>query len=123
MNHRYKIYQSPGWHSQPDDPEIGSTDDEREAAMLAGERIDIHMPGNSNKYDSYAIDAETGERLTPLDSYRCDMCDSLYEWGAGPIGTMDGEILECARAVEKHRVTWVCEACASRTPACDDVNR
>ena len=31
----YTIYQAAGWHGEPSDPVIGTTDDEREAAIRA----------------------------------------------------------------------------------------
>jgi hypothetical protein len=80
--------------------------------MIAGCRVDIGMPGGCNKYNAYAV-AENGNQVERIESYCCDDCERLIEWGAdGPIGTMDDEILECAESVEKHLVTWVCEECA-----------
>jgi len=111
---RYAIYQAPGWHGQPDDPVICTTDDETRAAMRAGCRADIGMPGDCNHYDCYAVDTETGEQVEPIESYCCDDCGELNEWGGdGPIGTMDGEILSYPDSAEKHLVHWVCEDCAS----------
>jgi hypothetical protein len=89
-----------------------TTDEEREAAMRAGCRIDIRMPGGSNKYDAYALD-ENGDEVDRIESFVCDECEDLVEWGeCGPIGAKDGRILECAGAVEKHLVTWLCSECA-----------
>lgn len=108
----YTIYKAPGWHGEPCDPVLTQTDDEREAAMLAGERVDIRMPGGSNPHNCYAVDAD-GELVEPIESYRCDECGELVEWGSdGPTGTLDGEVLECPEAHESHLVTWVCETCA-----------
>ncbi len=109
----YTLYRAPGWHSEPEDPEICQVETEEEAALLAGERIDIHMPGGSNRYDSYALD-EDGNRVDRIMSYRCDECDEVIPWGDdGPVGLDDaGEILECPGGREKHTVTWVCEHCA-----------
>jgi len=108
---KYTIYQAPGWHGEADDPIIDETDDEREAAMRAGCRIDIHMPGASNRYDAYALD-EDGEEVERIESFRCDNCGEIVEWGDGPIGAKDGRILECPGGVEKHLVTWLCATCA-----------
>ena len=108
----YTIYQTPGWHSEPTDPVIASIDDEHEAALRAGERVDIHMPGNCNAHDCYALD-EDGDCVEPVESFRCDKCEELVEWGdSGPIGTMEGKVLECPDAMETHLVTWLCKDCA-----------
>ncbi len=108
----YTVRKAPGWHGEPCDPVVCTTEDEREAAMLAGCRVDIHMPGNCNSNDCYAED-EDGHRIDPIESFRCDDCGELCEWGdSGPWGTMDGKILECPGGVEKHLVTWVCDDCA-----------
>ena len=58
----YTIYRAAGWHGEPNDPMIAEVEDEREAAMLAGERVDIHMPGASNQYDKYAVD-DSGDEI------------------------------------------------------------
>lgn len=110
---KYTIYRAPGWHGEPEDPVIGTTNDEREAAMTAGCRADLGMPGNCNPHDCYATD-EDGKKVDRIESYRCGDCDELIEWGDGPTGMMGGEILECAGAVESHLVTWVCEGCAEK---------
>ena len=108
----YTIYKAPGWHGEPSDPVIEVTDDEEYAAMMAGCRIDIKMPGNSNRYDKYAAD-EDGQRVDRVDSFACDSCGELTKWGAdGPHGCMDGEVLECPEVIGKHLVDWVCEDCA-----------
>ncbi len=110
----YHIYLAPGWHGELSDPLICVVDDERLARMMAGERIDIQMPGACSKYRCYAVDEETGERLEPIPSFRCDACGELREWGEyGPIGGMEGRILECPGAAPKHLVTWMCEDCAA----------
>lgn len=110
----YTIYRAPGWHNEPTDPVIGVTDDEHEAAMMAGERCDIKMPGSCNAHDCYALN-ENSERVEPIESFRCDNCGELVEWPEyGPIGAMGGRILECPDAVEKHLVTWLCESCAEQ---------
>lgn len=107
----YKIYQSPGWHGEPSDPVIHETDDEREASLMAGRRVDIKMPGGSNRHDCYALDSD-GDTVAPTESFACDGCGELHEWGDdGPQGAMDGRILECAEAAEKHLVTWLCCEC------------
>ena len=109
---KYTIYQAAGWHGEPEDPVLATTDDEREAAMRAGCHADLGIPGNCNTYDAYAMD-EDGNPVEPIDSFCCDKCGKLVEWGEyGPTGTMDGKVLECAGAVDKHLVTWVCENCA-----------
>ena len=107
----YTIYKAAGWHGEPSDPVIGTTDDENEAAMRAGCRADIGMPGNCNKYDAYATDDAGGE-LDRIESFRCDSCEKIIVWGDGPTGAMDGEILECPESVEKHLVCWLCDDCA-----------
>jgi uncharacterized protein YlaI len=108
----YTIYSRPGWHGEAYDPVIDTTESEREAAMLAGCRIDIHMPGACNKHNMYALD-EDGNRVEPIESFRCDACGELTEWGeSGPVGAMDDRILECPQAAEKHLVTWLCDDCA-----------
>lgn len=108
----YRIFKAPGWHREPADPMTHETDDEREAAMMAGERVDIHMPGNCSSHDCYAED-EDGETVTPIESFRCDVCDELFEWGeCGPQGGYGGSLLECPEGMEKHLVTWMCDACA-----------
>lgn len=108
----YTVYRAAGWHGEPDDPVVLETDDEKEAAMLAGCRVDIGMPGSCNPYDAYATD-EDGDEVDRIESFCCDECGELTEWGEyGPTGTMDGEVLECAGGVEKHLVTWVCDECA-----------
>ena len=109
---RYQVYSAPGWHGKPEDPIIMETDDEHEAAMRAGERRDIKMPGGSNRYDAYAVDAETGDEVERVESYRCDVCEELTEWGDGPIGMRNGRVLDCPGAIEKHLVTWACPSCA-----------
>jgi hypothetical protein len=114
MTAQYQIYRAPGWHGEPDDPLIAETDDEREAALRAGCRIDIGMPGASNKYDAYAIDSETGEEVERIESFWCDVCEELVAWGDyGPQGGNGGRILECPQAAEKHTVTWMCDDCAA----------
>lgn len=106
---RYQIYRAPGWHGQPTDPVIEETDDALAAAMRAGCRVDIGMPGQCNRHDAYAIDTATGERVEPIESYCCDACGDLIEWGDGPIGAMNGQILGCPEAAEKH---LLCHDCA-----------
>ncbi len=111
----YTIYRAPGWHGEPTDPVIGHVETERQAALMAGERVDIRMPGGSNPHDCYAVD-EDGELVDPIESFRCGACGELTEWGdgeeGGPTGTQDGQVLPCPGAVESHTVTWVCEDCA-----------
>ena len=108
----YTIYRAPGWHGEPSDPVIGRTDDEREAAMRAGCRVDIKMPGQCNRYDAYAVDDDTGERLEAIPSFRCDHCGELIRWGNyGPTGVYEGRVLECAGGMDKHLVDWVCDDC------------
>ena len=107
----YTIYKAAGWHGESNDPAIATTDDEREAAMRAGCRQDIGMPGDCNKYDAYAVDEE-GNKIERIESFCCDMCGELCEWGNGPLGGMDGKILECPGGAEKHLVTWMCEECS-----------
>ena len=108
----YTIYRAPGWHGEPTDPVIDTTEDERTAAMRAGCRVDIRMPGQSNRYDAYATD-EDGNQVERIESFACDECGEIVEWGeSGPVGTQDGRILECPGGVEKHLVTWLCEDCA-----------
>ena len=109
---RYQVYQAAGWHGEPSDPLLMETDDERRAAMLAGERVDIKMPGGSNRYPAYAVNAETGERLERIESYICDRCGELTEWGDGPQGIYNGRIHGCPASLPKHLVTWVCDDCA-----------
>jgi len=110
---KYIVRKAPGWHGEPHDPVILETDDEEEAAMRAGCRVDIKMPGDSNPYDAYALDEED-EWVERIESFSCGKCGELTPWGEyGPTGTMDGRVLECAGAVEKHLVTWVCDGCAS----------
>jgi len=113
---KFTMYRAPGWHGEPDDPIIGETDDRQHAAMRAGLRVDLGMPGDSNKYDAYATD-EDGTEVDRIESFQCDECGEIVEWGNGPIGTMDGRILGCPQAVEKHLVTWVCEECAAEMDA------
>lgn len=111
----YTIYKAAGWHSEPDDPEIMRTDDEETAALRAGCRIDISIPGGSHKYDAYAVDNDTGEVIDRIESYQCDECGEIVAWDDdGPTGTYNGEILECAESMESYLVTWVCPACADR---------
>ena len=110
----YTVHRAPGWHGDPGDPVIMTTDDEREAALRAGCRVDLGMPGASNKYDAYAV-GEDGEEVDRIESFCCDGCEKLVEWGwGGPIGAMDGKVLECAAAVEKHLVCWLCEDCTDQ---------
>lgn len=112
----YTVYKAAGWHGEPIDPVILRTDDEREARMRAGCRIDIHMPGFCNRYDAYATD-EDGDRVEPIESFQCEECGGIEEWGEdGPIGTKDGRWLECVGSREKHTVTWVCQSCADGMP-------
>ena len=109
---KYTIYKAPGWHGDPTDPIIRETDDEREAAMRAGCRIDIKMPGGSNKYDAYATD-EDGNELPRIESFCCDSCGKIVEWGeGGPSGAYNGRLLDSPGSVEKHLVTWLCDGCA-----------
>ncbi len=109
----YRVFQAPGWHGEPNDPCIMETEDRQAAAMRAGERADIGMPGHCNPYDAYAQD-EDGNDLDLIESFRCEACEELIEWGEyGPTGTMGGKVLECAESVEKHLVTWLCTDCAS----------
>lgn len=111
---KYEVREAPGWHNKVNDPVIFTTEDEAEASMWAGMRIDLIMPGNCNSYCHYAVD-EDGNEVERIESFRCDECGELVEWGEhGPVGTKDGEILECPRAMEKHLVTWVCEDCAEK---------
>ena len=110
----FHVYQAPGWHGQPDDPCILVTHDEREAAMRAGERADLRMPGDCNQYDAYAEDAD-GNRVEPIESFCCDACGKLAEWGEhGPTAMKDGEIAE---GMETHLVDWVCDDCFERSEA------
>lgn len=109
----YTIYRAAGWHGEPEAPIIGETDDKREAALRAGCRADLGMPGGSNPYDAYAED-EDGNEVDKIMSFCCDECGEIVEWGEyGPTGTMKGKILECPEAMESHLVTWICEDCAS----------
>jgi hypothetical protein len=109
----YNVYKAAGWHGDPTDPVILETDDEHEAAMRAGCRADIGMPGSCNPYDSYATDAETGDLVEPIESFCCDSCGEIVEWGEyGPNGAIDGRLLECPQAAEKHLVCWICDSCA-----------
>ena len=108
----YQVKSLPGWHCEPEDPEIYETDDAREAAMQAGCRMDLVMPGNSNRYNAYAVDSH-GCEVERIDSFCCDECADLTEWNDGPTGTMDGEVLECPEVVEKHLVMWICDECAA----------
>lgn len=111
---RYEIYLAPGWHGQPEDPIVGATDDRETAALIAGENLAIKIPGDSAAHRYYAADSSTGERLEPLESFRCDVCGDLFPWGEhGPIGTKDGRVLECPGGVEHHLITWCCESCAA----------
>lgn len=112
----YTIYRAAGWHGEPTDPVIGETDDRREAAMRAGCRVDLSIPGECNRYDAYVVD-EHGERVEPVESYQCDCCEALCGWcgngsSDGPIGTRDGVVLECPAAWPSHLVTWMCPTCA-----------
>ena len=108
----YTVYRAPGWHSEPDDPVIMETLEKEDAAMRAGCRVDIHMPGGCNPHDAYALD-DDGELIDPIESFQCEECGELCEWGKyGPVGTMRGEVLECAGAMESHLVTWLCRECA-----------
>lgn len=108
----YTIYRAPGWHREPYDPPICTTDDRDEAALMAGERVDIRMPGGSNPHNCYAED-EDGELIDAVDSFRCDECGELHAWGDdGPTGAIDGQILPEPGAHESHLVTWICEDCA-----------
>lgn len=108
----YTIYQAAGWHGEPEDPVIGRTEDMHEAAMMAGERVDIRMPGGSNPHDCYALD-EDGERIDPIESYRCDRCGELFEWGDdGPTAADDGYIIDEPGVYESHLLTWLCGSCA-----------
>lgn len=117
---QYHIYRAPGWHGEPSDPLIERTNDERYAAMRAGCRIDIGMPGQCNRHDAYAEDKD-GNRVEPIESFFCDACEELVEWGeTGPVGVMDGRILECPGGVEKHLVTWICESCADTFEESED---
>lgn len=111
----YTIYRAPGWHGKPHDPVVATTDDRRRAAMLAGERIDIHMPGGSNRYDCYALD-EHGREVARIESYRCDQCNELVEWGDdGPAGgAAEGRVLECPEGYPSHLVTWLCDDCLAQ---------
>ena len=109
----YTVHQAPGWHGAPSDPVIMTTDDIHAAALRAGCRVDITMAGTSSKYDAYAVD-EDGEKVDRIESFCCDSCEELVEWGEdGPIGTMGGEILECPQTAKNHLVSWVCEDCAN----------
>ena len=113
MKTLYTIKRRSGWHGQPTDPTIETTPDVEHAALRAGCRIDIHMPGGSNPYDAYAVD-EDGEEVEPIDSFCCDECGELIPWGEyGPTGTMGGKVLECPQGVESHLVTWMCDDCAA----------
>jgi len=116
---KYTIYKAPGWHGESDDPIIGTTDDERDAAMRAGCRIDIEMPGASNKYDAYATD-EDGNEVDRIESFRCSICGELVEWGDGPMGAHNGRLLDCPQSVEKHLVTWMCASCADEFEDTED---
>lgn len=114
MSKRYEIYKAPGWHSELDDPVIATTDDARDAAMRAGCRADLRMPGGSNCYDAYTIDTTDGSEVERIESFRCDHCHELIEWAKeGPYGALEGQLLDCPEAVEKHLVTWLCEECAA----------
>lgn len=109
---RYTLYRAAGWHTEPTDPVIGHPASRRDAALAAGERVDLRMPGSSDPHDCYAVD-EDGAEVEPVQSYRCDACGELHEWDDdGPTGTKDGEVLLCPAAHESHTVTWVCEQCA-----------
>ena len=108
----YTIYQMPGWHGEPENPIILETDDEHEARLWAGLRLDHRMPGASNRYPYYACD-KNGREVERLDAYRCADCGEMIPWGDdGPVGMMGGEVLECPQSVETHLVSWVCEKCA-----------
>ena len=110
----YTVYRAPGWHGEPTDPIIYRTNDETEARLRAGCRVDIKMSGRCDRYDAYAVDDETGERVEPIPSFRCDHCGVLIRWGnygPGPTGVYEGRVLECARSMEKHLVDWVCDDC------------
>lgn len=114
----YRVYRAPGWHGRPTDPLIHETDDEREAAMMAGCRVDLGMPGQSNRYSAYAVDPD-GEPVDRIESYECDECGRLHEWGDhGPIGVHGGIILGPPPVpVESHLVTWCCPDCADAIEA------
>lgn len=110
----YAVKLAPGWHGEPCDPVVRRTRDERKARLMAGQRVDIKMPGACNRYRYYAVDEKTGEELDRIESFKCDACGRLVEWGDGPIGTSDGRILECPQATPKHLVDWLCESCAEK---------
>lgn len=107
----YFIHKAPGWHNEPEDPVIETTEDETYAAMRAGRRIDIHIPGGSNRYDAYAVDGDGGP-VKPIESFCCEHCSELHAWGEyGPVGTSEGKTLECPEAMDRHLVEWICEGC------------
>jgi len=107
----YRVLQAPGWHGDPDDPLLMETEDEREAAMRAGCRADINMPGQCNQHDAYAVD-EDGNEVDRIESFRCGECGEIIEWGDnGPQAGVDGELID-GGSVEKHLVTWLCDSCA-----------
>lgn len=107
----YEIYQAAGWHGYPEDPLICTTEDRREAALMAGCRVDMGMPGQASPYSCYALD-EDGNEVARIDAYCCDRCDGLFEWGDGPIATREGRILECPESVPNYLITWLCGSCA-----------
>lgn len=108
----YTIRNAAGWHNQISAAIITTTDSEDEAALRAGCRADIRMPGGSGKYDAYATD-EDGDEIERIESFLCADCGEIVAWGEnGPTGTMGGEIMECPGSVESHRVSWVCGKCA-----------
>jgi hypothetical protein len=108
---KYTIYRAPGWHGEAFDPVVCTTEEKSEAMLIAGCRADIGMPGDCNKFSAYATDAD-GQDVGRIESYRCADCGELVEWGDGPTGMMDGEVLDSPGSVEKHLVSWVCEECA-----------
>ncbi len=111
----YAIYQGAGWHGEASDPVVAVVDTMEEAAMIAGCRQDIRMPGDCNPYDCYAVD-EDGEEVERVDSYWCDGCGELTQWGEyGPTPIVEGKFCE---GVEKHLVDWHCEDCCEN--CCSD---
>jgi len=109
---KYQVYQVAGWHGEPDDPLLHETDDEQEASLMAGERMDIHLPGDSNKFAKYATDSD-GEVLDRIESFTCGECSKLFPWGQhGPTGIVDGRIQERGDATPDHLVVWVCDDCS-----------
>jgi len=110
----YIIYRAPGWHGEPKDPVIATTNDRNKAAMMAGTRVDIYMPGECNPYDRYAVDSKTGEHIERVESFFCDKCEQLTPWGIdGPVGLKDGRIFDYPGTSEKHLVSWLCHSCAA----------